>query len=800
MLSLNPRWRKMLRDLWINRTRTLLATLSISAGVFAVGMIAGMQDILTREVSAGYLAVNPSSAIIYTDTLFDDDLVSIVRRMPEVSEAQGRYSIVGRLQTGPDEWQALRLYALSSFDDIPIDCIRPEQGVWPPSELELLIERDALGSIQADIGDAVWIETPNGKRRDLRLVGTAHDVNVLPSRLAGVAYGYISLDTLERLGEPHQYNQLHILVAENRFDKPHIQQVVNLVQDKLEQNNERVNSVWMPPTPGQHIASDIIQAMVVVLGALGLLAVFLSGFLVVNTVSALLKQQVRQIGVMKTFGATVAQIATVYLNMALVFGVFALALGMPLGILSARELSKFLVGFINMDIKSSSISPHVLGLQIAIGLLVPLLAAFFPVVASVRITIRQAISSYGLTESQFKGTFFDHLLRRAARFPRPILLSLRSSFRRRGRLILTLASLTLGCAVFIAVFSVHASTRLTLEEASQYWQYDIEVTLRDLYRVERLIRQTIIIPGVTGVESWGTRAVRRVRPNGNESSNLFMVAPPADTDLLHPVVIEGRWLLADDKDSIVIDTQVLKTEPDIKVGDKLVLKIEDRETTWHVVGLIKGQLRGPTLYVNYSYFAKQAVREIGQSNRIVVVTNRHDAVSQSEALEALERHFKQIHLNIISSSTTSEMLSRIEIQFNIILIFLAIMAAVIGIVGSIGLMGTMSINVLERTREIGVMRAIGASDGAVLQIVIVEGVLIGLFSWFAGTMIALPLSKLLSDAVGLAFMQTPLNHTFSISGVLFCLVAIIVLSTLASFLPACKASRVSVRDALAYEG
>jgi putative ABC transport system permease protein len=127
------------------------------------------------------------------------------------------------------------------------------------------------------------------------------------------------------------------------------------------------------------------------------------------------------------------------------------------------------------------------------------------------------------------------------------------------------------------------------------------------------------------------------------------------------------------------------------------------------------------------------------------------------------------------------------------------MAILLAVVGAIGLMGTMSLNVLERTREIGVMRAIGASDGAILKIVIVEGVLIGLMSWLLGTMLALPLSRLLSDSVGVSIFQTPLSYTFSLGGVELWLGLVVILAALASFWPARNASRVTVRDVLAYE-
>jgi putative ABC transport system permease protein len=123
----------------------------------------------------------------------------------------------------------------------------------------------------------------------------------------------------------------------------------------------------------------------------------------------------------------------------------------------------------------------------------------------------------------------------------------------------------------------------------------------------------------------------------------------------------------------------------------------------------------------------------------------------------------------------------------------------IAIVGGLGLMGTMSINVIERTREIGVMRAVGASDGSVIQVFVVEGIFIGLLSWMVGVVLALPIGKLLSDAVGVAFLEAPLSYTFSTKGTLLWLAIVVVLASLASILPAWNASRLSVREVLAYE-
>jgi putative ABC transport system permease protein len=127
------------------------------------------------------------------------------------------------------------------------------------------------------------------------------------------------------------------------------------------------------------------------------------------------------------------------------------------------------------------------------------------------------------------------------------------------------------------------------------------------------------------------------------------------------------------------------------------------------------------------------------------------------------------------------------------------MAVLIAIVGSIGLTGTMSLNVLERTREIGILRAIGASDKAVMRLVMVEGLLIGMMSWLFGVLLAFPIGTLMANAINLALFGALADLTFTPVGVILWLLVVIILSVLASVGPARNATRLTIREVLAYE-
>ncbi len=809
---LRPRWRKVLRDLWLNKTRAILVVLSIAVGVFAVGMIATSRLILAQDLTNSYLATNPASAMLAVsnpvfggDIGFDDDLVESVRRMRQVREAEGRRVLGVRIQVGPGDWRDLQLIAIPDYDNIPINKVVSESGAWPPGEDELLIERSGLGLTGVRVGDTVLIKTPAGKERKLRVAGLTQDLSRLPSFIEGWVYGYVTFDTLEWLGEERDYNELYITVADKAQDKGHIQAVAEQVRDKVEQSGRTV-LVTLVPDPGEHPLNDTIQTLVLLLGVLGLLALLMSGFLVVNTISALLAQQTRQIGVMKAIGARSGQIITMYLTMVLILGLLALVVAVPLGAAGAWGLTRYIATLFSFDLSGFSLPPQVLALQATVALLVPLLAALYPVMVGLRLTAAQAMSSYGLGKGGFGRNLVGRFTvegRRVLPIPRPYLLSFRNTFRRKGRLALTLITLTLAGAIFMTVFCLRSSLLLTLDSLLETWQWDVWVTLARPYRVERLEREALVVPGVASARGIGFTVARRLRADDSEGENIFLFAPPAGSALVQPGLLEGRWLMPQDDRAVVVTTDFLKKEPDVQVGQEVVLKLKGRETTWRVVGLTRGLLL-PMVYTNYSSFS-HATHENGHASCLWLVTerapdqSRYDSAFQTEVTRALEAHFERIGLEISSITRMAEERAENEAIFNIVINLLAVMAVLLALVGGLGLMGMMSISVLERTREIGVMRAIGGSDGAVRRVFIVEGVIIGLISWLLGVVIALPLSQLLSRAVGLALLQTPLVYTFSLEGMLLWLALVVLLSALASFLPAWNASRLTVREVLAYE-
>jgi putative ABC transport system permease protein len=800
-MMIGVRWRKVLRDLSNNKLRTMLVVLSIAVGVFAIGMVSGSYEIISRDLSSSYNAVNPAMATIYSSS-FKENFVETIHKVKGVTGAQGRRTVSVRVKVG-EEWRQLELTVIPDYNDIRINKPKSISGSWPPPDKQMLIERSGLDDIKVGVGSAVEVESPDGKKRSLGIAGVVHDITQVPTFFSGKIYGYITLATLDTLGISRELNNVQITAQGNPPSEEYLGQVAQKVWDKIEKSGRKV--FWMEKNkPGEHPEQSMINSLLMVLGFMGILSLVLSGFLLVNTISSLLTQQVRQIGVMKAIGASTNQIIGMYITYVILYSVMALLIAVPLGILAAGMIARFIAGYLNFDITSFNVSYPVLIVQVAAGILIPVLASLYPVIRGARITVREAVNSYGVSSAGGLGRgMIDKITRWVNGVSRPVLLSLRNTFRRKGRLALTLITLTVSGVIFISIFSVRQSIMLTLDDALDYFKYDIEISFKNWYRVEQLEQGAMNVAGVAKTESWSFDGARLLKNDDrdSESTAIVMMAPPSGTNMLKPIVLQGRWLVPGDESAVVINTEVLKDHPNIKVGDRLAIKLStsDRHKTyWTVVGIVRGVMAGPFAYANYSYFSK-VIGKPGQGINIFTVTESRDPAVQKDVAKTLEKNFKDLGMPVSRVDNMSDTKAQIQSQFNVIIIFLLVMALMLAIVGGLGLMGTMSINVLERTREIGIMRSIGASDWAVRRMFITEGVLIGVLSWGLAMIIALPVSKIFSDLLGNAFMHAPFSFTFSFGGAVLWLIIVIVLAAVASFLPAWNASRLSIREVLAYE-
>ena len=820
---MSPRGRKVTRDFWQERMRSGLVVSAIALGIAAFSAVLSSYAILNRELNQGYLATNPASFTIRTDAI-DDELLKAVGANPGVQLVEARRAVSGRMKAGPAQWRSVVLFVVKDFADIKVSTISPETGAWPPGKGEILIERDAFQVARTRIGQAVTVKMPSGEDQTLRVSGGVHDVGQAQARMENIVYGYITLETLASLGEEPVLDQLKVLVSGDRFDRVHIAAVAEDVKKILENRGRPVRRVESPD-PGKHPHADLMGMLLLAISSFGLLVLALSGVLVVNLLTALMASQVRQIGVMKAIGGTRAQIAGIYFGQALLLGVAAVVIAVPFGVLGGRVLCRYLAGFLNFDMTSFAVPVWVYLLVALVGLVTPLLAASYPVLRGSGISVWEALSDFGVADRGFGGGALDRALAGVGGVARPLLLAIRNSFRRRARLGLTVLTLSVGGLFFMSALNIKTSMIDTLDHLFASKRFDLSVNLGTMFPVESIERALARTPGTVRSEGWIATEGSLVTPAEPSSAEPASAAgrqgvaaggdgghaagEPAGerfpvlgvqpgTKMLKLKISEGRDLLPEDVDALVVNTAFAARYPQAKVGQSVVLRMGPAEATWRVVGVAREAFSPPIGYVSRTYF-ERAGGHVGLANTVRVALDQPDPASIDRFREAMDINLQAEGIRALSTRSNAESRFGFDQHMLMIYVFLVVMSVIIGGVGGLGLMTTMSLNVLERRREMGVLRAIGASSRVVWLIVVTEGLFIGLMSFVIASALAVPISKGLGNFVASVMFNSGLTFSFDLNGLVVWFAASLALSGLASFIPAWNASRSPVRDALGFE-
>ena len=822
---ISVRTKKIVHDLLGNASRTFFVVLSIAVGIFATGAILGARQVLMREFDADFTSSHKAS-ITFAVKGVDQSVVDAVANHGEVVSAEGqllRYARMrlvpagGKADAGSSSWESLELQALPSFEKTT-NIIEPlNTTAWPPREGEIIIEQAALAVFDYQIGDSVEIDTGTKIAR-FRIAGFAHDINAIPTRFFKQVTAYTTLSSMRFLGESEAFNIIHVRV-DPALSRTEVSRIATDIKETILQPAGITITSTSIPDPGSHFFGDIFKAVSVLLLGMALMSLGLSGFLVITTVSAILIQHTRQIGIMKAIGGRRWQIAFMYFGLVFCFGICALVIGLPSGIAFGRFFINYAASVLNFRVLDYTYPIEVMVLLVGIGLVLPLCAAALPIVSGVKRRIVDAFNANALN-SNFGEGWIDRLLGRIGWLPRPTTLALRTTFTRKGRLVLTLITLLLASGVVMAVFSARSSLMKTVEDIGSWWRYDAEIMLSRPAPTTTIEAQAHKIAGVQYVETWMDGYSIINRPDGTKNEKYFTMGYPANSQVIDFQYTHGRPLQAGEQ-AVVLNNELYKEEEYLTIGDDITLEIAGQQVTRKVVGVVTGSLQGPTLYFERDDLAT-LMGVSGNSTRALVKmepqlvgatsggflglgrraldqsTDGMRAYNQRRIADELEQAFDRKGYAVSDTQTMVLQLDTARGQLGILITFLVIMASALAAVGVIGLSGSMTLSVIESTREIGIMRSIGAGHRSIFGIYITQGLVVGTISWFLGALVSFPISWALMQAL-IGALGMRLSYRYSFGGVVVCLLLVWIISILGSVLPAWRASQVSIRDAISYE-
>ena len=794
----------------------MVIAISVSLIVFSGMWYA--RTLVLSNTTRGYLSTNPASARITLEpgVMPDktDEFIGAAKAEPGVIDATMRQATNVRLQKESGGLKSLQLFVAAAEDPMRIATFKIQEGAsWPPPPDGILIERSTLASLKLKVGDKVDVVGFDGMPTQLTVTGSVHDQSLaLAGQTAGV--GYIQANTLPLLGRPPALAQLAITVADQpgqkipgRDRETIVRTSLSLVDRLQTASGTSIKEVAVP-TPYEHPHQAISYTVLSALSAFGFLSLILSSILIATLFNGLLTQQIPQIGMMKAIGARSSRILQLYVIIVLLVSVLATVLAFVPGLVLGRTLAQIVLSSaLNIDVASLSIPWWILGTVILAGVLVPLLIAIPPLLRASRRTVREALDERGVVEQPGSITVgLISWLGQMRRVDRKLMVAFRSLFRRQARLFLSVGLLATGGAIFVSGFNVMAGFQAIPYTIYSEQRWDVEIRLGEPTSSRELTAIIEKVPSVSRVETWniittsiqnaGEINVTRTYPDQGHGSLGLTAIPPSTSVLIPPQITEGRWLNREDTDAVVLPPSIRQTMPDVKVGDSVQLSVEDQPTTWRVIG-ITGGMGGSCPCVTQKGFERASGRQ-DQANVVRIITDQHDeearvAIGQVAAQALIDAGLKPLEPRSIDAVVEST-----EGHSVILVGVILLIASTIGIVGLIGLGSTMSTNVIERTREFGVMKAIGASGSTIQRLVVFEGIFIAAVSCVVAAIPSIALTWAMGAGLGNLFLSTPIPLEVSTQGIAIWILVVIVGAALATLAPASQAARLTVREALAY--
>lgn len=786
---MNTQWRKIAGDFRLHGVQIALIALVIALGTAGVVGALNARTILEREIDVSFGSAQVPDVALSVDRV-EPAMLELVRTHEDVAEADARRTWMSRVAGTGDEWIGARLVVVSDLADQRVGRVHLHEGDWRGAEAGIYVEQSSWEMLGMKLGAPLRIRTPGGGTATLPVAGLVHDPSVAPGFQERIIYLYLSPAAARRLGQEGATDQI-VVRMKHRASGP-----ARLLADLNEMFAEAGFAARRTDVlPAVHPHFVLMATMLRVLGILAAMAFVCSAALAAYVVALWMKREVRQIGIMKTIGATSGQLALQYLAL-VVPVVFVIALvSVPLGGWLGDALVRYNQHELNIDIASWSAPRSLLLAEIALAVAIPLAAMAFPVVRAARATAREAIHDPGITAQSAPRTTLSRFV--LVPGSRQWTFALRNLFRRPWRLTITLVALTAGGGLMLAANFHFASLMGVVDRSLRAQAHDIQVQFRrpiEIARLEALLRD---VPHVARAEAWQRANVRfgtTAGPDGSPSVlRTLLTAYPDDTRLRTLPLVSGRWPEPGESDAVVIN-RAAREAVGVSLGGTLTLEADNRPPRpVRVVGTFE-EFQGAGLYANQRTFdAVAGARRTTAFLLVQAAPGRTDQLATD-----LDLAFIAANADAAAIDRRSDRRQVMEEHFLGVIGVANLVAIAAAALGGICLAAFASLNVLERVREIGVIRTLGAPPSRVTVLFMAESGAIALVS--AGLALGL--------GVGVASFLNWLVETkaFKIGiplvvdgGAVALLAAGGLLVVAGVWLPVSRLVRVSVREALGYE-
>jgi putative ABC transport system permease protein len=785
-------FRKSVTDLTRRRARAVFAVLTLAIAVASVGIFAApslMNTAMQREVQNNKL---PDLTLSTRPLSATPAQLAVLARLPNVVAAGGFSYFQTRVWVGERRLKAL-VVGVPNWDHQQVDVVSVVSGATPTSGSVLTdIQNEKQGRYSGTAGDGIRILGVGDRSLTVPVSGVARNLMIGGQQAAAnnlvVLYSTPALIT--RLGGDAGFSSLEFRLRDTSTAAA--DRTVARIKTYLAANTSFKGFSDLPAVrkAGSYPGKDFFDQLASLMNVFTVLALLSALVLIANTMTTLIGEQRREIGMMKAIGGTRRQIRRIYLRTALLLGAIGSVIGVGLGVVIANAIVRYFGSSFFAITPGFGVVVPVVVASVVLGLVAPPLAALPAIRRGARLTVREGLDEVPALAGG--RAVLDRALRRLGFLPRTAQIGIRSVSRRARRSLATVVQIGLAVGTLLAVLALVNSVTTTTNTVWNGAHFDVLLNTAvgrqfDANAV-RVIRAT---PGVAQTQPM---LVNSVKFKGKDATITGFTERP----LFEQKMIAGRWYTPAETASrahVAVIAKNLARMTGTDVSDTVTLQTASGPASFRVIGMTSSQWNnGLNFYVPLQT-AKAVLRTTTVNGYFVRTTSRdHNLIDRTTTRleDRLTGNGYAVGTMVKYSSQQENVNSNRQISSAIAVLGLLVVA-----ISMVGLINAITMSVIERTREIGVLRCIGARARDIRRIFTAEGIAVSVGGWLVGIPIGYALARmfnwLLLRVIGLEFTFTfpPLNLVIALAGT-------VVLALVIMRIPLRRAVRLKPGDAIRY--
>jgi len=851
---MNTFWMLAFRNLWARKTRTLITASGIALGIaamLAVSVMAAstaqsLRDFFAQSSGRANLTVTESSSSgegLASRTLYR------VRAIDGVEDAVGstlnRVSLIAKDKTlpfavagiDPEVDQQVRTYKVASGRFLE----RREKAH------NILLVGKFASDRKIALGDTVTLLLPSGAEEKFKVIGLLSDEGA--GRLENGSIGFANLEVAQDVfGRGNRFDQIDIVA---RPEIANSSARLNALKETLQNELGDKFTVAFPASTGESI-SQAIGGLNLGLSFFGMIALFVGMLLIYNTFQMTVAERTREIGMLRSLGASKGQILRLVLSEAAFLGLIGTLLGIAVGLFLSIPLVKLMSSMFGIPLESFVVPTDGVVQAVIVGLTITLIASFLPAWQASRISPTEAlrarasrregflmqhswqiglalaalavldgtgIISLGQGPQFFILTFLSAILL----MPNIILLmehggrgligliygpmgpvGSRNLARSKARSSLTVGVLMIGVVLTVAMGSMSISFKTAMDDwVNSAIGGDFFITSSAPMR-EDLMHAILAVNGVTAVtpqvNTW-QKVVGVTNAKGYSSRDDLILLIGIDTPT-YQQVNSFQFVGGEDKETAmaqlasgdaVFVSSTMRDRWGVKDGDTIRLRTARGERDFQVAAMIASFWSGGQ---SITLSRRDIARYFGEEHvSLFLVKKQPDASTADVQARVKEAIGKSKSMDITAAE---EFRTSMVAQMQTVITLFDSMVWIAVIISALGVVNTMTMNILERVREIGTLRSIGTTRGQLARMILSEAGTMGLLGSIFGVAIAVPVSFVMVEGMkqGSGF---PLGYVFPTSAFVTGVIVALVVSQIASLYPTWRAGRVNIIEAVKEE-